>query len=507
MTRLVLSRPLWQYYVALVGLVGTAVVLLDSIVLFCLWLAGVPAVPWTTIGWADAALAGTSLPLLSAYAWRRFVNVRPCAAFAWEWDTGPWIHPGSDPRTSVVVNWLTREAAGTRVALGRNEDALTEIIDPAEGAPGTLHRVALDGLEPGAVYYYKVLDFPHDPRVHSFRTAPSGGDNGGKPVKFVVVGDTQNGGGFGSEDWAYPRIVDGWSESGDFDLVLHVGDATDQGNDLKSWHAFLDTSARVASGRPLLVAVGNHDTGTHYLQDKDAKKYPDDGANFDYLLGYEYPVPDDPADARLARDQVTAFRARYHSLLYGNCLFLFVDTQNRKMAAPWNPQWKFIDRELQRATELGLWKVVLVHWPMMEVRLDEDGEYSFKFREFAPYLCPLFDKHGVDLVVSGHEHDYTRVEWEYDPGAPFFDETHAWEHRAITYLVSGGGGNEFRRNPPEVPQDPELTPAGRFLYRENSSHYLHVTASAEKLVVEPRYPDNNPLPGQAFEVPRPRRGL
>jgi len=405
------------------------------------------------------------------WLYRRIFNVVPSASFAHAFDEGPWLSFRGDPRTSVVVNWFTRDMTGSRVEHGPRGGALGIVA----GSPGHAHHVLLDKLEPGTAYSYRVLDFSKDGAFHEFTTAPATPG----PFRFAVIGDTQNGGGKSPERWAYPPLLQAIAKSRPA-FIAHAGDATDQGNDLVSWHEFLDASPRILASTPLHVAAGNHDTGTHDLTDPSQKKYPDEGANYDYFFDYPYGTPRD-------EDEITAMRGRFYSFTYINCLFVFVDTQTNRLANPRNPQWQWLHEVLGTAPAWA-WKVVIMHRDSVSIKKRKDAStYEMDYDKFAPYLLPIFLEHGVDVVFQGHVHEYFHMAYTHGitPPLPGINAK-ASKGRVIHFITSGGGGNVLRRNDPLLPSG--CTIPG-FTRRENSSHFLVVDIDGDAMSIEARYPD------------------
>jgi hypothetical protein len=128
--------------------------------------------------------------------------------------------------------------------------------------------------------------------------------------------------------------------------------------------------------------------------------------NHDYLLGrgaYEL--------------QTLGMPGRYYTRRLGDGVQLFFLDSNR--ITPRETAWL----EQQLAESAASWKIALFHHP--------------------PYTCgghagnpdvvrswvPLFESYGVQLVLSGHDHDYQRF-------APW---------NGVTYVVDGGGGAELYR--------------------------------------------------------------
>ncbi len=114
--------------------------------------------------------------------------------------------------------------------------------------------------------------------------------------------------------------------------------------------------------------------------------------------------------------------------------------------------------ETALAESRAVWKIVTMHHPMHSPRVS--GWFSGRGREdkLEIQLQPIFVKHGVDAVFSGHNHFYARVV----PQA------------GIRYFVAGGGGRgvyRYRAEPGYVYEDEAR---GKF------HHFVHVRVSEER---------------------------
>jgi hypothetical protein len=112
---------------------------------------------------------------------------------------------------------------------------------------------------------------------------------------------------------------------------------------------------------------------------------------------------------------------RYYSFDWGNTHFVALDSELYHGDRGSNPeeQRDFLERDL--ATTRKRWTVAFLHRsPYGSSRHGGDE----KVRED---LEPLFVKHGVDLIFSGHDHVYERT-------VPI---------TGVTYVVSGGGGRRL----------------------------------------------------------------
>lgn len=486
----ILNKPLWPF-VFLILLVLAACYTILLFIIKAIWLSLTPS-EINIIAIVIAVLFFCTSFGLIRWLWISFVNVPSTINRLYEWDDGPWLQWKDFPQTSIIINWITKSPTASYISWGSSPESLTKIGNPIITK---IHRITLENLSPQTKYYYQIVsDFQGSLQssLHSFITAPSNYS----PFSFVLFGDTQNGGGWGDPQWGYPKLIDHIQNSNlQFDLILHVGDASDQGNDIKSWHQFLSQSARLAGDHPMHISVGNHDTGSNYLHDPTIKKTRDDGANFDYLFAYPYQVPK-------TEKTLTSFRGRYYAFEYSNALLLFLDTQNQQLAAPWSPQWKFVEETLVKTTKP--WKLVFVHWPMIEIkqknRESQDGAPTYFYRpiHYAKYFLPLFEKYGVQVIFTGHAHEFQHIEWS---SAQFFPEKVTnfpkQQNRTIHQIISGGAGNEMRKNAALLPTTINLP---GFHIWEDSTHYTFVRIENDKIMIEAHYPDGNILYGTQINL-------
>ncbi|MHA1370030.1 MAG: metallophosphoesterase [Promethearchaeota archaeon] len=468
----ILHRPIYLFVLLILAILSAIVFLIHLIIDLVLIYTG-NEINQSILLCIDIFLTFFLFFLAMRFLYRRFVDVVPSASFAHNFDEGPWLHWREDPKTTITINWFSKKESGSCVLFGEDENHLRMIKD---GYFGKMHHVTVRGLTPGRTYCYSVPGFSKNGIFYKFQTAP----DGSKPFNFVVIGDTQNGGGNGNENWGY-YLISKALQSIDFDLLMHVGDVSDQGNDLKSWHQFFSNSPYIA-WCPIHIAVGNHDTGTVYLSDKSAKKYPDEGANFDFFFNYTYQVP-------ATENEITPFKGRYYSFIYSNCLFIFLDTQNSKMAEPKNSQWEFLRRVLKNAPK-RYWKVAFIHRPMIFLEKGKDGLVRYGYSRFADYILPIFLEERVDIVFQGHGHYYHHLIWPVEMNHRY---SMALKHELdwkINFFTCGGAGNDYRRNPPILSQDLDLP---GFIIQEDSTHYLLVSIKQSSCIIEARYPDNSKL--------------
>ncbi|MBP1686730.1 MAG: Calcineurin-like phosphoesterase [Deltaproteobacteria bacterium] len=108
---------------------------------------------------------------------------------------------------------------------------------------------------------------------------------------------------------------------------------------------------------------------------------------------------------------------RFYAFTKGNARFFVLDSTYLDAA-----QLRWLEKEL-RATDTD-WKIVYMHHPIYSA-----GSYHSVDPELRRVLEPLFLKYGVDVVFSGHEHFYERLQPQH----------------GITYFTSGAAGKLHHR--------------------------------------------------------------
>lgn len=129
------------------------------------------------------------------------------------------------------------------------------------------------------------------------------------------------------------------------------------------------------------------------------------------ILG-NHDVLDGHGDAQMA---AMGMPGRYWSKTVDDLLLIGLDSNNLD---PEQVQW--LERTL--AGSDATWKVVALHHPLYS------AGYQGSNIEVRALLEPIFIEHGVQLVLSGHDHDYQR--------STVID--------GVTYIVTGGGSGTRR---------------------------------------------------------------
>jgi predicted phosphodiesterase len=258
------------------------------------------------------------------------------------------------------------------------EHALTDIESLQIDATHCVHRATLTGLETETSYVYRVKSGDAITPVYSFRTAPR------RETPFAVAwwGDNHQGTGI------LRTHVSNFLAQG-VNLIAVAGDMVNSGNAINEWNDYWFKPLEhlnCSQTTPVMFVRGNHD-GEH-------------------ALAYAYSaLPGNEA---------------WFAFDYGNSRFIFLDSETPTGETP--EQYTWLQAELARPeTQRAAFRIVCFHRPPF-VNLWNGGGYTGE-----PFVrsdwVPLLAQGNVDVVISGHAHNYNR-------GVT----------NGVTYIISGGGG-------------------------------------------------------------------
>jgi len=179
---------------------------------------------------------------------------------------GPWLTLHSDNTRSVTISWYSQFDRKTIIYWGKEPQSLSKKIISDDFV--NLHHAVFDDLEEDTQYYYSI----DDSEIHSFKTTSDSPMN----FKITIIGDMQP----KSDLTILTNSIISESVSRENpDLVIQLGDITENGGILYSWNEPLKFISSYASSIPFLAVAGNHD-------------YRWDGnSNFREYLPYNYESP------------------------------------------------------------------------------------------------------------------------------------------------------------------------------------------------------------------------
>ncbi len=255
------------------------------------------------------------------------------------------------------------------------EQTLTRIETLMIDATHFVHRATLTGLDTETTYAYRVRSGTATSGIYQFRTAP----RRDTPIAVAWWGDNHAG------SVTLRTHIANLLNHGP-DMICVAGDMVNSGDLIDEWHNYWFKPLEhlnAAQTHPVIYARGNHD-GEH-------------------ALAYAY-------SALPGNEGWFAFD-------YGNTRFIFLDTETTV-----TEQYNWLTAELARPeTQRAAFRVVCFHRPPY-VNLWNGGGHTGETWVQSLWV-PLFERMNVDVVISGHAHNYNRG-----------------TQNGVTYIVSGGGG-------------------------------------------------------------------
>ena len=308
-----------------------------------------------------------------------------------------WQH--SNMSSTITVTWQTRYSnSGNTVAydnVSRNGNpslyrySAIGTCHTYVGSSGYIHDVELSGLKPNSTYYFVCggeTGGYSDER--SFRTAPV------QPsyLRFVVGGDCRS-------NWLQRDSISRAMSEFNPNFVLLSGDFVNSGHNQTQWYSFFEGLHLYWIGSnnltiPIVPCLGNHE--------ENATSYYEQFA----LPGNE----------------------QWYSLNWGKYVHIIVLNSE---ADPSGEQLDWLANDLA-SHENYTWKFVLFHRPLFSS--SSHGSWI----EGRECWCPLFDKYHVDIVFSGHDHNYERSKpINYTASKTSPQDSYS---EGTMYIVSGGWG-------------------------------------------------------------------
>jgi 3',5'-cyclic AMP phosphodiesterase CpdA len=292
---------------------------------------------------------------------------------------GPYLQDVT--RDGITVMWETSHPTSGSVFWGIGGELANEATTRLESK---IHEIRLTGLRVRAEYDYRVRSDGVLSDVHSFTTAVEAG----APFRFAFYGDNKNG------PINHERVANAIVETRPA-FVIHNGDLVDSGSVAKQWdQLFFRPARRLMHSVPLYPVLGNHE--------KNARIYFDSFS----LPGNE----------------------RWYSFDFGNAHFVVLDSDVDELTED-GEQLEWLEQDLEAST--AAWKFVNFHHPPFSASRDYHSSERLLRKNV---LHPIFEPHGVDMVFSGHDHNYERTRPIGSPGG-----------HAVTYVVAGNGGTPMHR--------------------------------------------------------------
>ena len=295
----------------------------------------------------------------------------------------------ANPATSLAIAWDTDiDTLASRMRFGPGPDKLDrEATGDSYQLTGTwpqrVHQVHVCGLQPDTTYYYQVGGGPEAQQVwsdvHAITTLKAAGDLG--RISVGVAGDSRD-----STDVIWPMVQSRYAELG-VHLQLFSGDSVvfatfDVAKYYAAWFDQVQQAGNLGT-RLFLPIGGNHEKMTlSWLSDMPA---PGGGPNM----------------------------GLYYSFDLGNTHLVLFDDQpvSLEVSDPPNVRqdmlaWLDADLTIANGRRDKTPFIVVMHHRGELATSDHMNDSDVM--SMRTLLMPLWDKHRVDLVLNGHDHEYER---------------------------------------------------------------------------------------------------
>lgn len=257
-------------------------------------------------------------------------------------------------------------------ALGRT----IKVQDNKELPPVHYHSAVFRDLEPNTLYAYRVKGAGQQwSEWLQTRTAAKTG-----PVSFVYLGDAQNA---VRSHWS--RLIRAsFQELPKADFILHAGDLINRASRDLEWAEWFDATGFIHGMIPAIPLAGNHEYENLTLVETAKSQL------LSILWRPQFTLPIEPElDADLHE---VVFDVRYSQDVH----FFILSTQSKKL----QQQTAWLDAQLTASD--AKWKIIAMHHPIFSSAPWRDAP------DRREALLPIINKHGVDLVLQGHDHTYMR---------------------------------------------------------------------------------------------------
>jgi hypothetical protein len=267
-------------------------------------------------------------------------------------------------------------------------------------------------------------------------------DTDGYNLHFAAGGDTHFGAGTNSPDRTMAMLDQISDPANKYDLFFSLGDLVEYGFVESQWNEASQVFSAAASSVPIYFTPGNHDTLFGGLS-----RYAD----------YCRPAAIQPQNGPVLWYRVDAGRAH----------FLVLDVEwSAETYTEAQADW--LETQLV-SIPAGDWKIIISHGFYYSSGITLLGWHWYDNPETISALAPLFEKYGVDIVFSAHNHYLEFL-----------------QHSGVSYVVSGGFGGKLDPTPTY------LSPSSIWL-RPDQLGFADVNINADKATLNFRDPDSNIL--------------
>ncbi len=331
--------------------------------------------------------------------------------------------PGEDMATQMQINWQSSTdikslkleytiSTDTSFSNSRTVDGEYKVFSRNDNEPfsGTIYvgfstpryvwNVSLSNLTPQTKYIYRIIDNNKIySSVYSFETASKNDDE----FSFLFMTDPQYYDEEGSK--IFNKFAERHITNDDIKFALITGDISDKGGNSNYWDMFYTKSS--LQKIPYATTVGNHD---YY----DSKTTRTDNYIFNNFF---YNPQNGPEHVK----------GSSYYFVYNQALFIMLDSEE-KYNTPEQKEWfKNVCSSIDCS-----YIIVGCHKTAYAA-----GPYVSLGKTFIAEWGPVFDECQVDLVLSGHDHVFTRTKNLIN------SEVTNEKYKGTVYIEGGAAGPKY----------------------------------------------------------------
>ncbi|HMP29481.1 MAG TPA: metallophosphoesterase family protein, partial [Saprospiraceae bacterium] len=234
------------------------------------------------------------------------------------------------------------------------------------------HNIELDQLVAGQMYIYRVGDGKYWSEWFQFKTIQNS-----RSMKILFIGDVQN----NILDIGSRLVRQAYQHHGNSDLILYSGDLVNYAHKDTDWDEWFKMGSFIHSTIPSVMTPGNHEYNPATEEDEKANI-----RKLSVQWRAQFALPQNGPEGL----EETSYFIDY-PLVRLICL-------NTNIEGEAQIQW--LHKTL--ANHNKKWTIVFFHHPVFPTVI---GRTDTKVGET---LIPIFEKYKVDLVLTGHDHAYSR---------------------------------------------------------------------------------------------------
>jgi hypothetical protein len=270
-----------------------------------------------------------------------------------------------DPLNGLTITWRNNGSADSiRWGYTASYEKGAFAGKKRNGYADNFFNYTFPTVNPRSTIYYKLYD-SNTKTWNANKTFATASSSNTTNFSFCVLGDSRD----GLSVW---KQVAALANAKKTDLALYNGDIVANAGSASLWDQWFNNGTAYLENNIIYHALGNH----------DAMSVPT------YQNNFELPK--------------TNGSNLYYSFVYGNALFITLNSENPGDAA--QTSWLINTLSAAKSNDKIIWKIISFHKPFYTI-----GTHAGEMNSYFGTWWKAFDDYGVDLIVNGHDHMYERT--------------------------------------------------------------------------------------------------